>query len=100
MNALDALPRVEALLGDRGCQADWFGAAPVARKFTACIPSIANRKVAIANDSAPCHQRDTIENMFGRLGDWRSIPDRYDRRAHTLMSAIGIAAAVVFWLGQ
>ncbi len=39
-----------------------------------------------------------IENMFGRLKDWRRIHTRYDRCAHTFMSAICIAAAVIFWL--
>jgi transposase len=36
--------------------------------------------------------------MFGRLKDWRSIRTRYDRCAHTYLSAICLAAAVVFWL--
>jgi transposase len=33
-----------------------------------------------------------------RLKDWRRIHTRYDRCAHTFMSAICIAAAVTFWL--
>jgi len=41
-------------------------------------------------------QRHRIENMFGRLKDWRRIHTRYDRCAHTFMSAIRIAAAVIF----
>jgi len=36
--------------------------------------------------------------MFGRLKDWRRIHTRYDRCAHTFMSANAIAATVVFWL--
>ncbi len=40
----------------------------------------------------------TIERMFGRLKDWRRIATRYDRCAHTFMSAICIAATVIFWL--
>jgi transposase len=38
--------------------------------------------------------------MFGRLKDWRRINTRYDRCAHTFMSAIAIAATVIFWLDQ
>ncbi|MFN7263532.1 MAG: IS5/IS1182 family transposase, partial [Phenylobacterium sp.] len=30
---------------------------------------------------------------------WRRIHTRYDRFAHTFMSAIAIAATVIFWLG-
>jgi transposase len=32
------------------------------------------------------------------IKDWRRIHTRYDRCAHTFMSAICIAAAVIFWL--
>ena len=39
-----------------------------------------------------------IENMFGRLKDWRRIHTRYHRCAHTYFSAICIAAVVIFWL--
>ena len=45
-------------------------------------------------------QRHKIENMFRRLKDWRRIHTRYDRCAHTFMSAICIAATVIFWINQ
>jgi len=41
-------------------------------------------------------QRHKVENMFGRLKDWRRIAMRYDRCAHTFFSAILIAATVIF----
>jgi len=45
-------------------------------------------------------QRHKIENMFAKLKDWRRIATRYDRCAHTFMSAICIAATVIFWINQ
>ncbi len=36
--------------------------------------------------------------MFGRLKDWRRIATRYDRCAHTFMSASALAATVIFRL--
>ncbi len=36
-------------------------------------------------------QRHKVESMFGKLKDWRRIHTRYDRCAHTFMSAICIA---------
>jgi transposase len=45
-------------------------------------------------------QRHKVGNMFGKLKDWRRIHTRYDRCAHTFMSAICIAATVIFWLNQ
>jgi putative transposase len=38
--------------------------------------------------------------MFGRLKDWRRIVMRYDRCAHTFMSAICLAAAILFWINE
>lgn len=95
---LDALPPAKAMLGDKGYDADWFRAALTARGITPCIPSKANRKIEIAHDRGLYRQRHKIENMFGRLKDWRRIHTRYDRCAHTFLSAICIAATVIFWL--
>ncbi len=95
---IDALPGAKAMLGDRGYDADWFRAALIQRGITPCIPSKANRKIRIDHDRALYRQRHRIENMFGRLKDWRRIHTRYDRCAHTFMSAIAIAATVIFWL--
>lgn len=39
-------------------------------------------------------ERHRMGIIFGRLKDWRRIPMRYDRSAHTL------PATVTFWLGQ
>jgi len=95
---IDALPRAEVLLGDKGYDADWFRQALIERGTTPCIPSKANRKVQIDYDKALYRRRHKIENMFGRLKDWRRLHTRYDRCAHTFMSAICIAATVIFWL--
>jgi transposase len=97
---LDALPRAKALLGDRGYDADWFRKALVERDITACIPSKKNRTVPIPHDPVLYRRRHKIENMFGKLKDWRRIHTRYDRCAHTFMSAICIAATVIFWINQ
>ena len=95
---LDALPPARQLLGDKGYDADWFRQALAERGITACIPSKSNRKKPIEHDRELYRQRHKIENMFGRLKDWWRIHTRYDRCAHTFMSAICIAAAIIFWL--
>ena len=95
---IDALPRAKAMLGDRGYDADWFREALMTRGITPCIPSKANRKVSIPHHPTLYRERHKIEIMFGRLKDWRRIHTRYDRCAHTFMSAIALAATVIFWL--
>lgn len=97
---IHAFPKAKSLLGDKGYDADRFRDALAQRKIAACIPSKTNRKVQIPHDTLLYRRRHKIENMFGRLKDWRRIHTRYDRRAHTFMSAICIAATVIFWINQ
>ncbi|GBQ65938.1 hypothetical protein AA103196_1254 [Ameyamaea chiangmaiensis NBRC 103196] len=49
-------------------------------------------------DAIPTFVINLIENMFATLKDWRRVATRYDRCAHTFMSAIHIAASVIFYL--
>ena len=95
---IDALPPARELLGDKGYDADWLRQALAERGIKACLPSRSNRKTPIEHDRVLYRPRHKIENMFGRLKDWRRIHTRYDRCAHTFMSAICIAATVIFWL--
>lgn len=97
---LDALPSARTLIADRGYDANWFRQALTARGIEPCIPSKTNRIVPIPHDPALYRQRHKIEIMFGRLKDWRRIHTRYDRCAHAFMSAIALAATVIFWLPQ
>ena len=97
---IDALPKAKSLLGDKGYDADWFRQALQERGITPCIPSKSNRKAPPEYDKLLYRDRHKIENMFGKLKDWRRIHTRYDRCAHTFMSAIAIAAIVIFWINQ
>ncbi|MEZ5743189.1 MAG: IS5 family transposase [Sphingomonadaceae bacterium] len=93
-----SLPKAKVLLGDKGYDSDWFRAALASQGIAACIPPKANRKVQYHYDRQLYRQRHKIENVFGRIKDWRRVATRYDRCAHTFMSAISIAATVCYWL--
>ena len=95
---LPVLPAASELLGDRGYDSDWFREALRDRGIKACIPPTKNRKTPPPYDKVLYRQRHRIENVFGRLKDWRRIATRYDRCAHTFFSAVCIAATVIFWL--
>jgi transposase len=95
----DAFPSAQAMIADKGYDGDWFRQALTARGTTPCIPSKSNRKVPIPHDAVLYRQRHLVENMFGKLKDWRRVHTRYDRCAHTFFSAIALAATVIFWLG-
>ena len=95
---LPGLPRAKELLADRGYDSDHFRVELGKRGITPCIPPTKNRKVPLGYDKVLYKQRHRIENSFGRIKDWRRIAMRYDRCAHTFMSAICLAATVIFWL--
>ena len=84
---LSALPRAKELLGDKGYDSDWFRAALAERGITPCIPPRKNRKVQYHYDKDLYRQRHKIENVFARIKDWRRVATRYDRCAHTFLSA-------------
>ena len=95
---LASMPPTKALLADKCNDADWLREALADRKIEACIPPKSNRKIQILHDRLLCRKRHKIENMFGKLKDWRRIHTRFDRCAHAFMSAIAIAAIVIFWI--
>ncbi|MCW2349283.1 transposase [Sphingobium sp. B12D2B] len=79
---LPALPNARELLADKGYDSDWFGAALAERGVTLRIPPRSNRKVQYHYDKTLYRQRHRIENVFGRIKDWRRIATRYDRCTH------------------
>ena len=95
---LDSLPRAQWLLGDRGYDAEWFRGALQAKGITPCIPGRKSRTDPIRYDKRRYKRRNRIEIMFGRLKDWRRVATRYDRCPTVFLSAIALAATVLFWL--
>jgi transposase len=88
------------MLGDKGYDSDWFRAALAERDSTPYIPPKSNRKVQYHYDKAIHKKRHRIENLFAKLKDSGASTPRYDRCAHTFMSAICIAGTVLFGLNQ
>lgn len=89
-------PRTEVLIGDRGYDADCCAThpSPADRR----VHSLENQSQG-ADPSRPVpYVGDKIEIMFGSLEDRRRIHPRYNRRAHTFMSAFALAAIVIFLL--
>ncbi len=95
---MNGLPKAEWLLADRGYDADWFRETLVDTDTTPCIPGRKSRKKPIKYDKRRYKRRNRIERMFGRLKDWRRVSTRYDRCPKVFLSAIALAATVIFWL--
>ena len=63
-----------------------------------CIPGRKSLGEPIKHDKRGYKRRNRIEIMFGRLKDWRRVAPRYDRCPAVFLSAIALAATVIFWL--
>ena len=97
---LPTLPDAQVLIGDKGYDSDHFRESLKHRNIKPCIPPRANRKTPANYDKALYKQRHKIENMFAKIKDWRRIAMRYDRCAHTFLSAIHIATIIIFYIKQ
>ncbi|MGR3633234.1 MAG: IS5 family transposase [Limimaricola soesokkakensis] len=95
---LRGLPVAEWLLADRGYDADWICEALKDKGIKPCIPGRKSRATPVKPDKRRYKRRNRIEIMFGRLKDWRRVATRYDRCPKVFLSAIALAATVLFWL--
>ena len=95
---LSSLPKADWLLGDRGYDADWLREALKDKGIKVCIPGRKSRKKAVKHDRRRYKRRNRIKIMFGRLKDCRRVATRYDRCPETFLSAIALAATILFWL--
>lgn len=95
---LRGLPVAEWLLADGGYDADWIREALKDKGIKPCIPGRKSRATPVKHDKRRYKRRNRIEIMFGRLKDWRRVATRYDRCPKVFLSAIALAATVLFWL--
>jgi transposase len=84
--------------GDRGYDAGWFRDALQADGIQTCIPGQMYRHEPIKYDKRRYRRCSRIEIMFGQLKDWRRVATHYDRYPTVFLSAIALAATVIFQL--
>lgn len=94
---LAAMPPPKRLIADKGCDANHLRAALQRQETEAVIPSTRSRKNAIPYDAKACRDRNRIERAFCSLKDFRRIATRYDKLARNFLSAVAIAAAILWW---
>ncbi|NRB03611.1 MAG: IS5 family transposase [Rhodobacteraceae bacterium] len=95
---ISSLPKVEWLLGERGCDADWFQEALNDKGIHVCIPGRKQWKKPVKYDKRHFKRCNRIEIMFGRLNDRRHVGTLCDRCPNVFLAAISLAALVIFWL--
>ncbi|KAA9382339.1 IS5 family transposase [Neorhizobium galegae] len=93
-----AIPPSAELVADKGYDSQALREWLEARGTQPVIPPRKNRKIQYEYDKTVYKKRNVIERMFCRLKDWRRIATRFDQNIQNFMSAIALAAAVIWWL--
>ena len=98
-DALIGLPEraPDALLANKGYDADAIRADLAGREIEAVIPGRSNRRVKIEHDRTLYKQRNRIERLFGHLKINRAIATRYDQLANSFLGMVHLATAR-YWL--
>ena len=93
---LDGL-RAEAVLADKGYDADYIVEAISGMNALAVIPPKSNRIVQREYDKELYKERNLVERMFNKLKHFRRIATRYDKTAASFMAFLNVAA-IYLWL--
>ena len=88
--------RFKYLLADKAYDTDSIRSYLKEQNKEACIPPKSNRKSPATYDRELYKKRGIIENMFGRLKDWRGIAMRFCRCSHIFDSFVCIALISIF----
>jgi transposase len=89
--------RVEALLADRGYDADAIRDTLANAGVEAVIPAKSNRRTLIPHNRKKYRWRNLIERLFNKLKNWRRIATRYDKTAESYLGFVALAS-VKLWI--
>ena len=96
-DALLALVEPDALLGDKGYDADHFVDSLTARAIRVVIPPKSNRKVQRGCDFALYCERNLVERFFCTIKHFRAIATRYEKTARNFLAGLHLVCSLV-WL--
>lgn len=92
------LPPASTLLADKGYDADWIRKALEDKGIAPCIAARRGRRNPASHDRQLYKQRHRIENLLPASRTGARIATRYDKCGELFLSAICIAATVMFCL--
>lgn len=81
----------QALIADKGYDADGFIEALSVRRIAPVIPPKANRRVSRPCDFALYAERNLVERFFNTLKQFRAIATRYEKTARNFLAGIHLA---------
>ena len=87
----------DALLADKGYDADSFIESLEVRGITVVIPPKSNRKVQRDRDYALYGERNLVERFFNNIKHFRGIAKRYEKTARNFLAGLHLVCALA-WL--
>ena len=87
----------EALLADKGYDADSFIKSLEVRAIKAVIPPKSNRKAKRDCDFALYAERNLVERFFNTIKHFRGIATRYEKTARNYLAGLHLVCALA-WL--
>lgn len=87
----------DALLADKGYDADSFIESLEVRGIAVVIPPKSNRKVQRDCDYALYAERNLVERFFNHIKHFRGIATRYEKTARNFLAGIHLVCALA-WL--
>jgi transposase len=96
-DALLALVEPEALLADKGYDADRFVESLTARAIEVVIPPKSDRKVKRDCDFTLYCERNIVERFFNMIKHFRAIATRYEKTAQNFLAGLHLVCALA-WL--
>lgn len=88
---------IEALLADRGYDADAIRAKLAATGAEAVIPARSNSRTPIPHDHTKYRWRNLVEHLFSKLKNWRRIATRYDKTKESYLGFVALAS-IKLWI--
>ncbi len=89
--------RIEALLADKGYDADTIRAEIAEAGIEAVIPAKSNRRSLIPHDREKYRWRNLVERLFSKLKNWRRIATRYDKTRESYLGFVALAS-IKLWI--
>jgi transposase len=87
----------QALIGDKGYDADGFIERLEVRRIVPVIPPKENRKIKRKCDFALYAERNLIERFFNFIKQFRAIATRYEKTARNFLAGLHLVCALA-WL--
>jgi transposase len=89
--------RIQALLADRGYDADAIREEIAKADIEAVIPARKGRRAPAAHDREKYKLRNLVERLFNKLKNWRRIATRYDKTQSSYLGFVALAS-IKLWI--